>query len=441
MAGIFKEYDIRGIYPDELNEDVAYRVGRSAAKYLKSKVLVVGRDGRLSSPQLANSLINGILDEGVDVIDIGLVATPIHYHSLAVLHHPGIMVTASHNPKEYNGFKLVHRNEMPLVYEKGLKAIEKIYTFLEIEDGKKKGKTTKREVIGEYLEYLQKKFKGVDFGKLKIIIDFSNGTGAVAEEIFDGLGIENIKMYDDIDGNFPHGCNPMIRENVVDLQNAVLKHAADVGVIYDGDADRVIFVDEKGAILTTDMIFILLAKEELKKKKGNCYFDLRFSRVVEEEIRKSGGTPVLMRVGNPFDKIALKNRGGVIAAELSGHIMYKENFDIDDSIYATLKLLKILSKSKKKLSELIAPHRKYFQSDEINVSVEDKDAVLKKFEDKYRSDKRLRIKKLDGISVYAPDYVFNVRKSQTEPLIRIKIEADTREKLEEVTKQVMSDIQ
>ncbi len=434
---IFKEYDIRGVYPSELDEEMAYRIGHSIAKYLKSKKLAVGMDGRLSSPSLARALINGILDEGVDVVDIGLASTPMFYHSLVRLNLKGIMVTASHNPKEYNGFKIVKENSMQLTYQQGIKQIENIFLKTKFKI-KKQGQLTKKEILNEYSDYSCNKFAANDYSKLNVIIDFSNGVGALPKNVFDRLKIKNIKLAEKIDGNFPkHPCNPMIKENVADLQKAVKKYKANAGIIFDGDADRVIFVDEKGGIVGADLAFILLAREALKHSNNKkCYYDLRFSKVVWDEIKKAGGKPVMMRVGNPFYKKALLLKDGVLAMELSGHIMYKDNYDIDDALYASLKMLAVLAKEKKKFSELIAPLKRYFQTDEINIKVKNKKDVLKRIEKKYKDCK---IFKLDGISAYGKGFWFNIRESQTEPLLRLRVEADTKQLMSAVVKEILKE--
>jgi phosphomannomutase len=434
---IFKEYDIRGVHPSELDEEMAYRIGHSIARYLKSKKLVVGMDGRLSSPSLARALINGILDEGIDVVDIGLASTPMFYHALVRLNLKGVMVTASHNPKQYNGFKIVKEDSMQLTYQQGIKQIEKIFLKDKFEI-KKQGQLIKKDILKEYSDYLCNKFSADDYSKLKIVIDFSNGVGALPKNVFDRLKIKNTKLGEKIDGNFPrHPCNPLISENVADLQKAVKKQKADAGIIFDGDADRVIFVDEKGGIISSDLAFVLLAREALKHSKDKkCYYDLRFSKIVWDEIKKAGGKPVMMRVGNPFYKKALLLEGGVLAMELSGHIMYKDNYNIDDALYASLKMLTIVAKENKKFSELVAPLKRYHQTDEINIEVKNKKEVLKKIEKKYRDCK---IFKLDGISAYGKGFWFNIRESQTEPLLRMRVEADSRQLMNLIVKEILKE--
>ena len=440
MAGIFREYDIRGIYPSELNEKNAHLIGIAIAGFLKTKKIVVGRDGRLSSPKLQTSLIKGIIDSGTDVIDIGLVSTPMFYHACATLKQKGVMVTASHNPKEYNGFKICDERPVPYYYEDGINKIEEIFSKLKQAKIKtiKKGKTAKKSITLAYLKYLHKKFSKNNYKNISAVVDFSNGAGAAAKQIFEKLKIKNKKICGKIDGKFPcHGPNPLIKGSTKKLSEEVKKSKANIGIIFDGDADRVFFVDEKGEFVKTDHTFAILAEDALKNAKGNCYYDLRFSLIVEETIRANGGKPKIMRVGNNFMKEALINDAeGLMAAEYSDHIMYRENFCIDDALFAALKMLSILC-SGKKLSELVNPLKKYATSDEIDIAVKNKDNVLGFIEEKYKDH---TIMKVDGISVYTKNYWFNVRKSNTEPKIRMRAEASDEKILNIVLKKLSDEI-
>ena len=439
MAGIFREYDIRGVYPSELNEKTACLIGISLAEFMKAKQIIVGMDGRTSSPKLKAALIKGITDSGIDVTDIGLVSTPMFYFACATKKMKGVMVTASHNPKEYNGFKICDERPVPYYYEDGINKIERI--FLELKDKKtkiaKKGKINKKNITRDYIVYLYKKFFR-NYKNISVVVDFSNGAGAVPKSIFDELKIKNKKICDKIDGKFPcHGPNPLIKGSTKMLSNEVKKSKANLGIIFDGDADRVFFVDEKGEFVKTDYTFAVLISDILKNKKGNCYYDLRFSLVVEETIRKSGGKPRIMRVGNNFMKEALlKDKNSIIAAEYSDHIMYRENFCIDDGLFAALKMINIVSRGKK-LSELVKPLKKYAISDEMNFVVKYKDKVLEFIENEYKAH---TIMKIDGISVYAKDWWFNVRKSNTEPKIRMRAEAKNSKILNKLVKKLSNEI-
>jgi len=435
--GIYKEYDIRGVVPSEINEKKAYEIGMAAAKFLESKTLIVGRDGRISSEKLKKALVRGITDYGVDVIDIGLVSTPIFYYANVKLKKRGIMVTASHNPKEYNGFKISDEKAIPFVYGTGVRRIGEL-AGKKIPCPGKKGKIARKSVVSSYLRHIKSKFEKSDFSGVSVVADFSNGAGAVAKGIFSRLKIRNKVICSKIDGRFPcHGPNPLIRGSAKMLGETVKKEKAGLGVILDGDADRVFFVDEKGNLVKTDCSFAILARDALRRRKGNVYYDLRFSRVVAEEIRRAGGTPVMKRVGSSYYKDAMRRKGGVISGEYSGHMMYRENHCIDDGIYAALRMMALLATEKKSLSEIAAPLMKYFSSDEISLSVSDKDNVFRAIEKKYS---RNVVMFLDGISVYARDYWFNVRKSNTQPLIRLKIEATSKKILERMTERLKAEI-
>ncbi len=434
--GIYKEYDIRGVVPSEIDEKKAYQIGLAAAKFLDSKTLIVGMDGRTSSEKLKNALTKGITDYGVDVMDIGLVSTPVFYHAVVKLKKKGIMVTASHNPKEYNGFKISDEKAIPFVYETGIGRIGKL-VGKRIPKAGKKGKVKKKRIVNDYVNYLKKKFEKADFKDISVVADFSNGAGAVAESVFDKLKIRNRITCSKIDGRFPcHGPNPWKKGATKKLSDAVKKQKADLGVVFDGDADRVFFVDEKGKFVWTDYAFAILARHALRKRKGKCYVDLRFSRAVYEEIRKAGGTPVMMRVGNHFYKEALKKEG-VIAAEYSNHIMYRENYCIDDGLYAALKMIEIIARPKRRLSEMIEPLMRYYGSPEINFRVKNKDKVIEAIKRKYSRNIELW---MDGVSVYTKNYWFNLRKSNTQPLVRLKIESTSREVLEKMKKKLKKEI-
>ena len=433
---IYKEYDIRGIVPKEIDQKKAYEIGLATAKFLDSRTVIVGMDGRSSSEKLKTSLMEGITDYGTNVIDIGLVSTPVFYHAVIKLKKKGIMVTASHNPKEYNGFKISDEKAIPFVCETGICGIGKL-VGKKMPKSRKKGKVEKKSILEDYIKYLERKFSKQNFKGINVVVDFSNGSGAVAEKIFKRLKIKHKLICNKIDGKFPcHGPNPMVEGATEKLGREVRKEKADMGIIFDGDADRVFFVDEKGKFIQTDHSFALLAKEALRKKKGKVYFDLRFSRVVSETIQEAGGTPVMLRVGNHFYKKALKKEG-VIASEYSDHIMYNENYSIDDGVYASLKMISILASKKKKMSELIEPLKRYYDSGEINLKVKNKDKALERIAKKYSKNIEMF---LDGVSVYTKDYWFNLRKSNTQPVIRLKIEATSKKVLNQMKTRLRREI-
>lgn len=452
--GIFKAYDIRGIYPDEIDEDAAYRVGRAFTRFLSAKTVVVGRDARESSPALAEKLIEGISCEGADVINIGLCTTPMLNFAVANYDYDGgIMISASHNPKEYNAFKLIKSGPLQIDEESGIKEIQNIAEkgFTECPG---KGAVTEKDVLSDYVAHILKFAEGIS--ELKIVVDYSNGVGSIsAKPVFARLDIDVIELFSDPDGNFPnHPANPHDTENFKDLIKKVLKEEADLGIFFDGDADRAIFVDEKGQIVPTDLLVIYLCEEALKKneEKNACpppprsrvnsaerrrvYYDLRFSKAVPGAVKKFGGTPEMLRVGNSFYKKALLEKGGVLAAEFSGHIMYAENFNIDDGLFAAIKVMQMLCEERKKLSELTRKVQKYEDSPEISLEAKTPETTLDRIVAEFPGGK---LNELDGVYLDFPDGFISVRQSQTETqLFRIRIEAKTKgvlnDRLEKVKK-------
>lgn len=423
--GIFKAYDIRGVYPTEINEDVAYKIGRAFTRFLSAKTVVVGRDARESSPVLSEKLIEGISCEGADVINIGMCTTPMLNFAVANYGYDGgIMISASHNPGDYNAFKLIKAGPLQIDEESGIKEIKNI-AKKGFTNCPGKGAVTEKDVLSDYVAHVMKFAEGIT--GLKIIIDYGNGVGSIsAKPVFARLDIETIRLFEDPDGSFPnHPANPHDIENFKDLIKKVLKEKADLGIFFDGDADRAIFVDEKGQIVPVDLLFIYLCKEALEEKKGErVFYDLRFSKSVPGAVKKLGGVPEMLRVGNPFYKKALAEIGGVLAAEFSGHIMYAENFNIDDGLFAVIQVLKILSLEKKKLSDLIKKVQKYEDSPEISLEARNPKTVL----DRIVADSpEGKLNDMDGIYLDFPDGFISVRQSQTEPqLFRMRIEAKTK---------------
>lgn len=432
---IFKAYDIRGTYPDEINEDAAYRVGRSFVRFLGAKKIAVGRDVRKSSPSLFEKIIEGVIDEGSDVIDIGICNTPMLNFTIVFGGlDGGIMVSASHNPPEYNAFKVMKKKAVPLHENSGIKEIEKIANS-DFENRLTKGNIIKKDILPDYLSHISVFTK--DIKNLKVVCDYGNGVGAIsAKPIFDKLPIEVIHLFPIPDGRFPnHLANPQELDNLKTLQGKVISENADLGIFFDGDADRSTLVDENGKIILPDLEIAVLAEEELKKYPGEkvCY-DLRFSKVVGEVIKKLDGYTKMMRVGSPFYKEELIENGGILAGELSGHIFFKDNYYLDDGLFAAVKIMSILSKTGKKISELVKPLRKYYQTEEINLEVDNADKVLAKIRETYKDGESIE---LDGVYIKYPNWWFSLRKSNTEPIVRLRIEADTKNILEEKRKELL----
>lgn len=452
---IFRSYDVRGIYPTEVNEEAAEAVGGAVVKYLKAKQVVVGRDMRLSSPSLYRSLVKGITNAGADVIDIGMVPTPVVYFTVAKFgYDAGIMISASHNPPEYNGLKIVRKKALQLSKDDGIEDIKKMVCHSErgsarceestclagrrgsfttglpsIQDDKQKpGKVIKKDIKKEYFKHILQFAKGTKPG-LKIVIDAGNGMGGFFKPVLDKLPIKYKAMYFKPDGTYPnHAANPAEAKNLHDVIRAVKKEKADFGVAFDGDADRAIFIDDKGEVVRPDYFIALLAEDELKKSKDKrVYYDLRFSHIIIDKLKELGAKPVKTRVGNPFYKQGLINQGGTMAAELSGHIMFASGFGLDDGLLPVVKLVNFLSRQEKSLSDITGPLKGYYANPgEINVESHNSAKVIEGLEKKY--GKLGKVDKLDGLTIEMKDWWFNVRGSNTEPVIRINLETKPDEK-------------
>jgi len=420
----FKSYDIRGTVPDQVNPEAAYRIGRAVAAWSGAAEILVGRDGRLSSPSLAESLMDGLLDSGVTVLDTGMVTTPMLNYAVSRFERHGLMITASHNPKQYNGIKLIDPGVEQVYYGRGLEAVEE--RVLKKRFGKRRGggKILMRPVLQDYEDYLAGKFGDADFPAFSVVVDCSNGVGGLPLRVLERLGIEHAALYHVPDGNFPnHGCDTLRPENLRRLQAEVKRRKAGLGIMFDGDSDRVAFVDEQGKIAPLDLVFVLLARRELAARAGRVFYDLRFSRVVKDEVERAGGIPVTMRVGNPFHKEALhRYADALLAAELSGHIMYKEHFGIDDPLFASLKLLACLAASGESVSRQLRPLRRYAGSGEIRIEAPDPRALVDKARSHFADG---TLSEVDGITVQYADWWFNLRPSNTEPVVKLVIEADS----------------
>lgn len=424
MESIFKAYDIRGIYPSEINEENAYKIGRAFVEFLGKKEIVVGYDMRLSSKSLFGALSKGIVDAGGTVIDIGMVPTPVVNFAVGRYGFGGgIMITASHNPKQYNGFKLCRENAIPINYDTGIQELEKMTGKGGLK-GDFRGKIIKKNIMDDYINFVTGFAK--DIKPFGIAIDAGNGmAGVTVPLIFKKIPGEVFPLYFEPDGSFPnHEANPLKPENKKDLQNEVIKRNADFGVAYDGDADRAAFVDNRGELISNDLITALLAVEVLKKNPGaGILYDIRSSWAIKEEIEKCGGRPIVSRVGHAFMKQKLREENGVFGGELSGHYYFKDVYYTDNAELAMIFLLNLMSANPRKtLSELLKPLRRYSQSGEINSEVLDKDAKIAELKRIYCDGK---ISEIDGVSVEYPTWWFNVRKSNTEPILRLNVEAKT----------------
>jgi phosphomannomutase len=436
---VFKAYDIRGVYPVDLDEETAYLVGRAFVDFLKCRMVIVGRDMRKSSDGLFKELARGIVDQGADVIDLGMCTTPMLSFAVAKFNYDsGIMISASHNPGQYNAFKLIMKNAEQMSVETGINEIFDLCKENNFKTGKK-GQIIKKEVLTDYEDHVLSFGKNINQGdkNLKVVVDYGNGVGSISgKPIFSKLHIEVIPMYENPDGSFPnHEANPVKYETLKELQMRIIAEKADLGIAFDGDGDRSIILDKKGNIISPDLLLGILAEDKLKAEQGGkVYYDLRFSKAIKETIIANGGEPIMMRVGNPFYKSALIHHGGILAGEFSGHIMYKDNFCIDDGLFAAVKLMDLVSKTGKEVSMLVKPLQKYYQSEEINFEVHDSKIMLDKIKKKYYDGE---ISDMDGILVEYDIWWFSIRASNTEPIVRLRLEADTKELLLEKRKELL----
>ena len=427
MAGIFKAYDIRGIYPDQLDERLAARIGAATVQVLGARQLLIGRDMRQSGPAVRAAMVEAILARGCDVIDIGECNTPMTYWAANVLATDGaIMITASHNPARYNGCKISGKGAAPVSYDTGISEIERLALAAvpaPIPAGTLRGKLSLPDLFPEYHRWL------VGFSRqvkpFKIVIDTGNGMmGKMLPGLLEQLPCEIIPLFFEVDGSFPnHEPNPLNPANMRDVQAKVRETGADLGVAFDGDGDRVMFVDERGELVQSDYVTALLAAEFLARAPGSTViYDLRSSWVVRDEILRLGGIPLESRVGHSFIKQSMRKTNAVFAGELSGHFYFRDAFFTDNAELAMLMLLKMLGDSGLRLSELMRPFGRYCATGEVNFEVADKDVCLARLKAAF-PDAELAY--LDGLTLRYADWWCNVRPSNTEPVLRLNLEART----------------
>jgi phosphomannomutase len=429
---IFKAYDIRGIVPDQLDASLARRIGRATARHLGVDRIVVGRDARPHSPELMAGLQRGLTEEGVSVVDIGLVATPILYFAVEKLGAGGgIMLTASHNPAEYNGFKLCGAHAVPIGEASGLKEIEALAAKLgEASGAANPGRVEAVDVIADYLGHARS--VGGRCPDLHVAMDCGNGMAGVAlEPLLEDLPLRVERLYFEPDGTFPnHPADPLEPENLRDVIACVRRTGADFGVAFDGDGDRAIFVDERGEVVPCDLMTGILARSQLRKAPGGTVlYDLRSSWATAEEIEAAGGVARMCRVGHSFVKADMRAQDAVFAGELSGHFYFRFSPDLvaDDGTAAFLALLDVLAEEGRPLSEVVAPLRRYHTSGELSRRVPDPRAVIDEVAGEHGNAPE--VSRMDGLLVRYEDWWFNLRPSNTEPLLRLNVEARTEERM------------
>lgn len=433
---VFKAYDVRGVFGQGIDEELAYKVGNFLPQLLNSDHVMIGRDARTSSPVLFDAMCKGVTDRGCDVWDIGLCTTPTIYYAAPKLNaKASVMITASHNPPEYNGFKISKELAKPVGQESGLPQLEKLCEG-DAYVADKKGQIKPFNIRQDYLDFTKKWLKPLN--GLKVVFDSSNGMeGLNLKDTFEQSGAECTYLNLDVDCTFPnHEANPLVIENVQQLMNKVREVGADVGVMFDGDSDRAVFVDEKGQYVFPDLIIGLMARDLLKNRRGTVIYDIRSSRSVIDEIKRLGGTPRICKVGHSYAKALLRETDGVFGGELAGHYYFNENNYCDSAIIATLVVLGFLANSDQSLSEIISEISKYEYSGEINFKAENKDELIDLVKQSFPGGES---SELDGLRVDYEDWWFNVRKSNTEPYLRLVCEAANKDLLSEKVKSI-SDI-
>ena len=428
--GVFKAYDVRGLYPSELDEEGAYAVGRAYVEHFEPTSIAVGRDMRMSSPAMADAVVSGATDGGADVLDIGLVGTEMLYHAVGELSlDGGICVTASHNPKEYSGMKIVRRGALPVGGDSGLVEIrDRIRAGFA--EPTRRGAVRAEDIWPSFVDKVLSFVTAEAIRPLRVVVDAANGmAGVMLPPVLDRLPqLDVVRCFFEPDGSFPnHEPNPLLPENREFIVAKTLEEDADLGVAYDGDADRCFFVDDGGEFVPGDFVTALLAEAVLEKNPGaRIIYDVRASRAVPETIERAGGEPLINRVGHAFIKQRMRKEGAAFAGEVSAHYYFRDFSQADSGVVPFLLMLELLSR-RGRLSELLRPYReRFFLTGEINTPVSDVALKLQELKERYAAAGG-RISHLDGISVDFDDWHFNVRPSNTEPLLRLNLEAASRE--------------
>jgi phosphomannomutase len=437
LAPIFKAYDVRGTYPDQIDEATCRRIGSAFAEFAGGSRFVLGRDSRLSSPALAAAFAEGITARGPDVVDVGLATTDMLYFASGSLDLPGAMFTASHNPPQWNGVKLCRAGAAPVGEDSGLMEVRALAERRESPPGGAPGRVTKLDLLEEYVDHVLSFVDPDRMAPLTAVADTANGMGGlVLPAIFERLPVKLVGLYLELDGTFPnHPADPIQPENQEDVRKAVMEHGADLGLAFDGDADRVFVTDERAEGVSGSLITALVAEAMLEREPGaTILHNVICSRMVPEVIRERGGTPVRTRVGHSLIKKVMAETGAVFGGEHSGHYYFRDHYRADSGVIAALVVLERRSEAGVPMSEVLAQYRRYHDSGEINLEVEDQAGTIEAIARRYADGKQDR---LDGLTVEYADWWFNVRPSNTEPLLRLNVEAETAERLEEKTAELM----
>src|ERR1700716_3773825 len=438
---VFKAYDIRGIYPEELDDQGAYAIGRAYVQQFEPRRIAVGRDMRLSSPQIAEAVIRGAADEGAEVLDLGLVGTEMVYFAVGQLElDGGIMVTASHNPKEYTGMKIVRRGALPVGGESGLRDVrDKALAVTDLKGGGEE-RVSSYDIWPEYVDRVLSFIDVSALKPLKVVIDAANGmAGAMLPPVLERLPVEAVRCFFDPDGSFPnHEPNPLLPENREFIVDKTLEEGADLGVAFDGDADRCFFVDDTGEFVPGDFATALLAESILAKEPGaKIIYDVRASWAVPHTIEQAGGVPLMNRVGHAYIKHRMRKDDAAFGGEVSGHYYFRDFSQADSGVVPFLLMLEVVSRRGRKLSDILRPYREhYFLTGELNTPVIDVALKLQELKERYAGEGT--VSHLDGLSVDADGWHFNVRPSNTEPLLRLNLEALSEELMERKRDEVLA---
>jgi phosphomannomutase len=441
---IFKAYDVRGTYPDEVHEEAARAIGAAFVAYLGARTIGVGRDMRLSSPALAAAFIEGAAGQGVEVIDYGMIPTDVLYFAVASDGlDGGVEITASHNPKQYNGMKMVRREAFPLSGDAGISDIREMIAQDRLPSpAADRGRIRERNLVVPYVAHVLSFIDPALIRPFNVVLDAGSGmAGLVAPQLFHALPCKTTRLCFDIDGRFPnHEANPLIEENRRDIVERVVADGADIGIAWDGDADRCFFIDGAGDFVPGDFVTALLAEAFLLKHPGaTIIYDLRASHAVKDVVERYGGKSLMNRVGHAFFKRRMRETNAIFGGEVTGHYYFRDNFYADNGFIPALLILELMSKKGQSLRDLLEPLRqRYFISGEINTKLQSMDAVPAKLEEiaaKYADGEQY---KLDGISIEYPDWHFNVRASNTEPLLRLNLEAATPAMMEDKRDEVVA---
>ena len=445
---IFRSYDIRGAYPKEINEEIAYKIGLAFAEFIKREKkdtkkldILIGRDNRPSSPVLFKGITKGIMDAGINAVSLEICTAPMFYFASQHFRFDdaGLMITASHLPKQYNGFKLSREVPSPIDSQSGLAEIKKMAIGGEKTELRRseKGKLIKKNILNEYLKFILKGINFKEIASLKIIVDTGNApAGMIIRRIFKKKKIKIFHLFPELNSNFPNRSLDCTRVgNLKELKKQVLKRKADLGVAFDGDGDRIVFLDEKGSFISPGIIAALIASLLLKENPGEkIIYTLNQSRIVANTIKENGGKAIIGRVGHSNIKQKMKKDDILFGAEFSGHYYLRSHYFCESPFFVLFRILKELSETKKRLSELIEPFQKYYHSGEINLKIKNKKRAIWTLESKFKKGK---ISKFDGLRVDFPDWWFNIRSSHTEAVVRLVVEAESKQLMEKKKKELI----